>query len=471
MAHDSGSHGTSPAAMQEPLTELVSQSSVPACEASHTPEQTLQLADTLLALQPGRSEHQTSQIDHQHLSLQTKNCADSTCEGLSAADITAHHVKHSSETYLPHAALLDASATMEQDHPLILQRPAADGSPEPAGQLMAHHTSLSIDTAFSSTKAEEEGRQEHSIVGSSTAAPTPKDAGRDDQSSHASSDGHAATAIPSAAAAGARDKGALTGHSSSNVAAHVLASIPTGALGPPVHHSEDQEGIKPKQSSRLPAQTSSPIAEEGGMPQAQSSPPENASVCCGEHGRSDQVSTAKQVVTTPGGISEAAAAGSIAHSSHLQDTGKAHVSSEQNDSAKRELEFQPDADSASAEANERKWSEHSQTAERADVPGGMVDGGGASMTGRGTDAAEAAASDAESQSATQEELLALAGAVAQLEAQLAEAQESASRLEQEAHAVREEAAQWRDREADASAQVQLQYALMTVSALALQPSL
>ena len=44
----------------------------------------------------------------------------------------------------------------------------------------------------------------------------------------------------------------------------------------------------------------------------------------------------------------------------------------------------------------------SQTAEQSDVPGSMVEGGGASVVGRGSKAAEGAASDAESQSATQE---------------------------------------------------------------------
>ena len=55
--------------------------------------------------------------------------------------------------------------------------------------------------------------------------------------------------------------------------------------------------------------------------------------------------------------------------------------------------------------------------------------------------------------------------------QLSEARERASRLEQETRAALEKAAQWRDREADASAQVQLLYALILVPALAVQPSL
>ena len=456
--------------MQEPLSELAIQSSVRASEAGHTPEQSLQSADTLPALQPEGLEHQTSQIDLQHMSLQAENSAEGNCEGLSAA---ADRVKHSSDTYLPHTALLHASATMEQDHPLILQRPAADEPPESAGQLMAHHIGLSIETDITSTIVEEAVQQKHSIVGGSAPAPALQYAGRGGQPSFASLDGHAANATPSAAAAGVRDEGALTGLSSSRVAAHDLASIPTDAAGPPVHQSEDLEGTEPKQSSGLPAQKSAPIAEEGQGLQAQSFSAQNSSACCSVHDRSDHVGAAKQVVSAPAGNSVAAAAGagSIAHSRRLQDTQKAQVSSEQDDSAEREPESQPAGKIATAEVNHSNWSEHSQRVERSDVPDSVVDGEGVSVIGSGTNAAEAAASDAESQSATQEELLALVGAVAQLEAQLAEARGSAARLEQEAHAVREEAAQWREREADASAQVQLLHALVTFFTLAVQPSL
>ena len=470
MSQGSSSHGPSPLTTQVPPSEVVIQSTMRASEAGHMPEQPLQPADTLPALQPEGVEHQTSQMDPPHLSLQAEDSADSTCEGLLATDITADGVKHSSDAYLPHTALLDASAPMEQDRPLILQQPASDWPPESAGQLIAQHTDLSLDTAISSARAEGEGQQEHSIGGNIPTAPALQDADRHGRPSFASLDEHAATAPPSTDAPGFGDEGALTGHSSSRVAAHDLAFIPTDAAGLPVHHSEDLEGTEPKQNSALPAQKPSPIVEEGGMPQAQTSSAQTASACCGAHVTSGQVSTAKQVVSAPAGTS-AAAAGSITHSLRLQDTYKAQVSSEQDDSAERESECQPDEASATAEVNEVNSSEHSQTAERPDVSGSAVDGGGASMTGRGTDAAEAAASDAESQSATQEELLALASAVAQLEAQLAQAQESASRLEQEAHAVREEAAQWRDREADASAQVQLPHALMTVFPFAVQPSL
>ena len=474
MAQDMSSHGSSPAATQEPLSELVVQSSLPVSEAGRMPEQSLQPADTLPASQPEGPEHQTSQIDPQHLSLQAENPASSTCEGLSAADITAVCVKRSSDTYLPHTALLDASATMEQDHPLILQQRAADGLPESAGQLMTHHTGLDIDIDIASTRDEEGFQQKHSIAGSSAAAPAAQDAGRHGQPSFASLDAHAATANPSAAAGGVRDEGALAGHSLSSVAAHDLASIPTDAAGPPFHHRKDLEGTKSEQSSALPAQEPSSLAERGRMPQAQSSSAQHTSVCCGVHDRSDQVSAAKQVVSPPASSSAAAvAADAAAHALRSHDQHKAHVcpEHEQIGSVKREVKSQSIATPATAEVNERTWSEHSQTAEPSDVPGSVVECGDASMTGRGTAAAEAAASDAESQSATQEELLALASAVAQLEARLADAQESASRLEQEAHAVQEEAAQWRDREVDASAQVQLLHARMTVSALAVQPSL
>lgn len=474
MAQDFESHGSSPAAMREPVSELVIQSSARASGTGHMPEQSLQPADMLPALQPERSEHQTSQIPPQHLSLGTEISANSTCEGLSAADITADRVKHSSNTCLPHTALLDASATMEQDHPLILQRPAADEPPESAGQLMAHHIGLSVETDITSTDVEEAVQQKHSIVGRSAPAPALQDAGGGGQPSFASLDGHAANATPSAAAAGVRDEGALTGHLSSSIAARDLASIPTDASGPPVHHSEDSEGTEPEQSSGLPAQKSAPIAEEGHGLQAQSFSAQNSSACCSVHDRSDHVGAAKQVVSAPASSSAAAAAAdTVAHSLPSQDPhrAKACPEHEQVDSVEREVKPQSIGNSSTAEVDERRWSEHSQTAERSDAPGGVVDGGGASMTGRDTDAAEAAASDGESQSATQEELMALASAVAQLEAQLAEAQERASRLEQEARAVREEAAQWRDREADASAQVQLPSIPMTVSALAVQPSL
>ena len=471
VAQGLSSHGSSPAAMQEPLSELAIQSSVRASEAGHTPEQSLQSADTLPALQPEGLEHQTSQIDLQHLSLQAENSAEGHCEGLSAA---ADRVKHSSDTYLPHTAVLHASATMEQDHPLILQRPAADEPPESAGQLMAHHIGLSVETDITSTIVEEALQQKHSIMGGSAPAPALQDAGRGGQPSFASLAGHAANATPSAAAAGVRDEGALTGLSSSRVAARDLASIPTDASGPPVHHSEDLEGTKLQQSSALPVKEPSPIAEEGQGLQAQSFSAQGSSACCGVHDRSDHVGAAEQVVSAPASSSAAAAAADIvAHSLPSQDPQRAEAcpEHEQVDSVEREVKPQSTGNSSTAEVDERRWSEHSQTAEQSEAPGGAVDGVKASMTGRGTDAAEAAASDAESHSATQEELLALAGAVAQLETQLAEAQESVSRLEQEAHAVQEEAAQCREREADASAQVQLLHAVVTFFTLAVQPSL
>ena len=68
-------------------------------------------------------------------------------------------------------------------------------------------------------------------------------------------------------------------------------------------------------------------------------------------------------------------------------------------------------------------------------------------------AAEEAAS-AEDEHATQAELLALASAVTQLEAELADSRQAAARSQKEAQAAQKEAAQWRDREADAHAQVQ-----------------
>ena len=78
-------------------------------------------------------------------------------------------------------------------------------------------------------------------------------------------------------------------------------------------------------------------------------------------------------------------------------------------------------------------------------------------TAEGATAAVAAAEEAasaENEHATQAELLALASAVTQLEAELADSQQAAARSLKEAQAAQEEAAQWRDREADARAQVQ-----------------
>ena len=225
--------------MQEPFSELVTQSSVRASKAGLIPEQTLQPADTMPALQLERPE---SQMGPQRLSSQAEHCADSTCEGPSTAGITADHVELSSDTDLPHTAQHDASALMKQDHPVILQQYAADETVELAGQHTAQHTSLSIDADVSFTRAEEEGQQEHSIVPTGTLAPAPQDAGRDGQPPLGSSDGHAVKATPNAAAGGVGNGDALTDQSFNSAPAHILASIPTDALKPPVHHSEDLEG-------------------------------------------------------------------------------------------------------------------------------------------------------------------------------------------------------------------------------------